>query len=112
MDAVNSTDDSVSTTEPDELGPTPELKIGDKIEVYWPLYDQYYPGSVSKYAEATGKHRISYDGGQVENLKMDDENWRILTKIKSRYQTLLQYTRKRFNSISKHLHTKNLCYTK
>ena len=79
MDAGNPTDDSVSSTEPDELGPTRELKIGDKIEVYWPLDDQYYPGSVSEYAEATGKHRIAYDDGQVENLKMDEENWRILT---------------------------------
>ena len=40
--------------------------------------NQYYPGSVSEYAEATGKHRIAYDYGQVENLKMDEENWRIL----------------------------------
>ena len=77
--AVNDTCDTVSSTEPDELGPTRELKIGDKIEVYWPLDDQYYPGSVSEYAEDTGKHRIAYDDVQVENLKVDEENWRILT---------------------------------
>ena len=80
MDAVNTTDDSVSSTEPDELGSTRELKIGDEIEIYWPLDDQYYPGSVYEYSEATGKHRIAYDGGQVENVKIDEENWCILTK--------------------------------
>ena len=34
MDAENGNDDSVSSTETDELGPTRELKIGDKVEVY------------------------------------------------------------------------------
>ena len=71
MDAINPTHDSVSSTEPDELGTTRELKIDDKIEVYWTLDDQYYPGSVSEFAVATGKHRIAYDDGQVENLQMD-----------------------------------------
>ena len=62
-----------------ELGPTHDLQIGDKIEVCWPLDNQYYHLSVSDYSETTGKHRISYDDGQVENLKMKEENWRILS---------------------------------
>ena len=71
-DAVNASDNSY--TEYEELGPTRELRVGDKIEVYWPLYDQCYPGSVSEYSEATGKHRIAYHDGEVENLKMEKEN--------------------------------------
>ena len=40
----------------------------------WPLDDQYYSGSVSEYSEASGKHRIDYDDGEVKNLKMKEEN--------------------------------------
>ena len=65
--AANESEDSY--TEPEELGPTRDLRVGDEIEVFWPLDGQYYPGSVSEYSEDTGKHRIDYDDGEVENLK-------------------------------------------
>ena len=38
-DNSEQTDDCVSITETDELGLTHELRVGDKIEVYWPLDD-------------------------------------------------------------------------
>ena len=41
IDAMKDTDDSIGSTEPDELGPTRELKIGDKVEAYWPSEDHY-----------------------------------------------------------------------
>ena len=65
-DTSNESDDCVSITETEEIGPTHEL------EIYWPLGDQYYPGSVSHYSEATEKHRIAYGDGQVEKLKMKE----------------------------------------
>ena len=68
-DTLEKIDDCVSITETNELVPTHELRVGDKIEVYWPLDDQYYPGSVVEYSEATGKHLISYDDAQVEKFK-------------------------------------------
>ena len=49
--AVNEYDESC--TEPEELGSTRELRVVDKIEVYWPLDVQFYPGSVSEYAGPT-----------------------------------------------------------
>ena len=82
-DSPNEAYDCVSITETEELGATHELQVGDKIEVYWPLDDQYYPGPVSDYSEATGKHRIAYDNGQVENLKMKEENWHIMPRNQS-----------------------------
>ena len=51
----------------------------DKIEVYWPLDDQYYLVSVYDYSEAAARHRIAYDDDEVENLKMKEENWRIMS---------------------------------
>ena len=79
-DTSNEPGENVGITETEELCPTLQLQVGDKVEVYWPLDDQYYPGSVSDYSEATGKHRIAYDGGQVENLKMEEENWCVMSK--------------------------------
>ena len=48
-DASVEPDDCVSITEAEELGLTYEIRVGEKIEVYWPLDGQYYPGSVSDY---------------------------------------------------------------
>ena len=65
--------------EPEKLGPIRKLRVGGKIEMYWPLDDQYHPGSVSEYSEATGKHITAYYDCEVENLKMKEQNWRILS---------------------------------
>ena len=34
---------------------------------------------MSNYSEATGKHRIAYDDGQVEKLRIKEEDWRALS---------------------------------
>ena len=52
--------------------------VVDKIEVYWPLDDKFYPVSISEYKENTGKQKIAYDDGQTENLNMKNETLRIL----------------------------------
>ena len=43
-DTSNEPNDNVSITETEELVPNHERQVGDKIEVYWPLDDQYYSG--------------------------------------------------------------------
>lgn len=62
------------------IGPTfpRELNTGDKMEVFWPIQARYYPGIVSNYDEATGKHVIHYDDCDHETLDMRDEVWRPL----------------------------------
>ena len=66
-DTVNVADVCISIIGIEDLVPTRELRIGEKIQVYWLLDDQYYPGYLSEYSEAIVKHRMVYDDGQVEN---------------------------------------------
>ena len=54
---------AVCNSESEELGTTWELEVRDKIEVYWPLGDRNYPGSVAEYSENRGKHLLAYDDG-------------------------------------------------
>lgn len=107
IDAVNETDDCVSSTEPDELGPTRELKIGDKTEVWWPSDYHYYSVFLSVYAEGTEKHRLAHDDGQAENLKMIKKIGLYCRQIKlaSKHNEALQNT-------WKDLYTQYLCCTK
>lgn len=42
--------------------------VGLKCKVYWPLDDEWYTGSVTSYSLDTGKHHVSYDDGQQEDV--------------------------------------------
>jgi len=48
--------------------------IGEKIEVYWPLEAQFYPGTVNSIED--DKVVVHYDDGDTETLEMEKENWR------------------------------------
>jgi len=52
-------------------------QVGDSIEVFWPIDDQYYPGTVASFNDATGKFAINYNDGEKENLRLQDETWRF-----------------------------------
>lgn len=39
--------------------------VGDKIEVYWPLENKYYPGTVEA-KQDDGKLSVAYDDGDME----------------------------------------------
>lgn len=50
--------------------------MGERIEVFWPLYNSFYPGTVSSITG--GKHSIDYDDGDTECVDMaNDEVWRF-----------------------------------
>ena len=48
---TNQEDEITDNSETEKPGTTHEVCVGDKIEVYWPLDDNYHPGSVSEYSE-------------------------------------------------------------
>lgn len=50
--------------------------VGNRLEVFWPIDQSFYPGTVSA-VDADG-HHISYDDGDEEVLKLNDEVWRVL----------------------------------
>lgn len=58
-----------------EGNPAPE--DGMRIEVYWPKYKAYYKGTISSFHQTTGQHEVRYDDGDIENIKLNKEQWRI-----------------------------------
>ncbi len=42
--------------------------FGDRIEVWWPIDERFYPGKVSEFSSSTGSHRVDYDDGDKETL--------------------------------------------
>lgn len=49
---------------------------GDRVEIFWPLDDTYYPGKVTS-IEDDGRCTIEYDDEVRETLNMVDEVWRF-----------------------------------
>ncbi len=53
----------------------PQPKEGDRIQVFWPLDNRYYTGTVSKIGRL-GKVNVTYDDGEKETLKLENETWK------------------------------------
>eukprot|EP00854_Cymbomonas_tetramitiformis_P007918 gene7918-9405_t len=47
--------------------------VGRRLKVYWKLDDAWYSGMIHSLNEKTGKHKIVYDDGETENLKLSKE---------------------------------------
>ncbi len=54
-------------------GSRPELVIGKKLQVYWPLDKRWYAGCIKSYNAKLGKHVVEYEDGEEESLVLDDE---------------------------------------
>lgn len=52
-------------------------KVGDPVEFYWPMDEEFFPGTVSAYDSTSKMHTISNKDGDVEELNMDNEDWRF-----------------------------------
>ena len=46
------------------------LKVGDRIEVWWPLDKNWFAASVRALNEAEGAVEVAYDDGDQETLKL------------------------------------------
>lgn len=54
----------------------PEM-VGQLIEIYWPLDEQWYAASVTKWVERSGRHRVLYiEDGSSEFVNLEQERWR------------------------------------
>lgn len=53
-------------------------RTGDCVDIFWPLDNSYYSGTVQSIDE-DGKHNIEYDDGEDEVLYMREETWRFST---------------------------------
>lgn len=52
------------------------VRVGDELEVWWPLDNAYYSGVVGAVLPA-GRHRVCYADGDVEELVLAAEQWRF-----------------------------------
>ncbi|XP_074287057.1 uncharacterized protein LOC141612224 isoform X2 [Silene latifolia] len=52
--------------------------VGAKIEVWWPEDKKFYKGVVKSFDAAEKEHKIVYDDGDVELLKLKNEKWKFV----------------------------------
>ncbi|KAK3233814.1 hypothetical protein CYMTET_55911, partial [Cymbomonas tetramitiformis] len=52
--------------------PVPEPGVGEQLEVFWPLDDAWYRGTVAEIS-AEGRHHIKYDDGEEAWLLLSEE---------------------------------------
>jgi DNA mismatch repair protein MSH6 len=68
--------------EPAATKPPPQVKIGDRIEVYWKDDQEYYAATVTQHRQASSF--LEYDDGQTEWLDLAQEQFRILPSSRSK----------------------------
>ena len=54
--------------------------VGRWLEVFWPEDDEWYRGEVTGLDAGAGTHTISYDDGQIENIKLSEETVRWVNR--------------------------------
>lgn len=64
------------------------VQLQDEIEVWWPHDRKYYAGRITK-ALSRNRYRIEYNDGEIENLKLETEQWRFCGDARERIQTLI-----------------------
>ncbi|KAE8771343.1 Sister chromatid cohesion protein PDS5-like protein B [Hordeum vulgare] len=52
--------------------------VGRRIKVWWPLDKEFYPGVVKSYDSAKKLHTVLYDDGDIEQLNMAKEKWKMI----------------------------------
>lgn len=62
----------------DEVPLVGQQLVGNRIGVLWPEHAAYMLGYVCQYAPKEQLHQVRYDDGDVEILKLDCEEWRLL----------------------------------
>ncbi|KAE9603686.1 hypothetical protein Lalb_Chr11g0063521 [Lupinus albus] len=55
-----------------------ENLVGLRIEVWWPADREFYKGVIDSFDPANKKHKVNYDDGEVEILRLRKEKWKII----------------------------------
>lgn len=55
-------------------------QVGNLTEVFWPLYMQYYSGTISEITDSC-QNVLTYDDGDTESLQINNEQWRFFSTI-------------------------------
>ncbi len=52
--------------------PGADSMIGKKVPVFWPVDEQWHEGTVEEYNQSTGEHKLRYEDGDTEWVKIGD----------------------------------------
>ena len=52
--------------------------VGNRVEVFWPKDEKYYPGVITAIDPETQKRHVDYEDGDKEILDFSKEKWRII----------------------------------
>nr|CAD1825652.1 unnamed protein product [Ananas comosus var. bracteatus] len=55
-----------------------ERLVGSRIKVWWPEDQTFYDGSVESFDPSSKMHKIVYDDGDVEILRLKKERWELI----------------------------------
>ncbi|CAL0305735.1 unnamed protein product [Lupinus luteus] len=55
-----------------------ENLVGLRIKVWWPADREFYKGVIDSFDPANKKHKVNYDDGEVEILRLRKEKWKII----------------------------------
>ncbi|XP_020110173.1 neurofilament heavy polypeptide-like isoform X4 [Ananas comosus] len=55
-----------------------ERLVGSRIKVWWPEDQTFYDGSVESFDPSSKMHKIIYDDGDVEILRLKKERWELI----------------------------------
>ncbi|KAJ7523458.1 hypothetical protein O6H91_18G050900 [Diphasiastrum complanatum] len=58
-----------------------EKLVGCRIRVWWPLDKRFYEGKVTSYDPTKQKHKVLYDDGDEETLRLVKERWELVVEI-------------------------------
>ncbi|PWA42621.1 phospholipase-like protein [Artemisia annua] len=67
-----------------------ENLVGKRIKVWWPDDNRYYEGVVESFDSSIKKHKVSYDGGDEELLKLNGERWELVENVSPTSDSLEQ----------------------
>lgn len=73
-------------------GVEPKKFIGLKCKVYWPLDDDWYDGEIVGYNGETGRHQVSYEDGDKENVIISIEKIKFHVSPDEMQQLNLEYS--------------------
>ncbi|KAL2939980.1 Sister chromatid cohesion protein PDS5-like protein B-B [Bienertia sinuspersici] len=52
--------------------------VGARVQVWWPDDKEFYEGVIELFDSSTGKHKVLYNDGDIENLKLEKEKWKLI----------------------------------
>ena len=68
--------------------------VGRRIEVLWPLDEEWYVAMVTGYSHATGQHEVHYlDDDVVEQLDLAKEEWRLESGVSTQSDISMRFER-------------------